>query len=196
MAPPFSLCPSSNPNSSYVVQPNPALVKQKRSRDRISFPIHILSLSLPVPLKLLPLHCTSLVGSTHSLSAMRPIRAFGPLRPSNLSPSILGRNRLRPFSSSTSQLDQEEQKEAQLHREKMNTDSNEGTKTGTDSSSAHQDKAAYDPNITQPQKAKEKAGEGNKHNPLDASGANPELGRPTEEEASGAGTKIGSGSRK
>jgi hypothetical protein len=78
----------------------------------------------------------------------------------------------------------------------MNTDSNEGAKTGTDSSSAHQDEAAYNPNITQPQKAKEKAGEGNKHNPLDASGANPELGRPTEEEASGAGTKTGSDSRK
>jgi hypothetical protein len=127
---------------------------------------------------------------------MRPIRAFGPLRPFNLSPSILKRNGLRPFSSSPSTLDLEEQKETQLHREKMNTDSNEGTKTGTDSSSAHQDKAAYDPNITQPQKAKEKAGEGNKHNPLDASGANPELGRPTREEASGAGTKTGSGSRK
>jgi hypothetical protein len=78
----------------------------------------------------------------------------------------------------------------------MNTESDEGTKTGTDASSAHQDKAAYDPNITQPQKAKEKAGEGNEHNPLDASGANPELGKPTDEGASGAGTKMESGSRK
>ena len=127
---------------------------------------------------------------------MRPTRAFRPLRPSNLSPSPLRRNGLQPFSSSNSQLGLEEQKDTQLHREKMNTDSNEGTKTGTDSSSAHQDEAAYDPNITQPQKAKEKAGEGNKYNPLEASGANPELGRPTEEGESGAGTKTGSGSRK
>ena len=127
---------------------------------------------------------------------MRPIRAFRPLRHSNLSPNPLRRNGIQPFSSSNSQLEQEEQKDAQLHREKINTDSNEGTKSGTDSSSAHQDKAAYGPNITQPQKAKEKAGEGNKYNPLDASGANPELGRPTEEESSGAGTQTRSGSRK
>jgi len=78
----------------------------------------------------------------------------------------------------------------------MNTESNEGSKTGTDSSSASQDEAAYNPNITKPQAEKEEAGKGNKQNPLEASGANPELGRPTEEESSGAGTKMESGSRK
>ena len=85
-----------------------------------------------------------------------------------------------------------------MDRSKINTESNEGTKTGTDASSAKQDKAAYNPNITDPQKAKDEAGKGNDHNPLDASGANPELGRPTEEVDSGAGTKTGkeAGSRK
>ena len=75
----------------------------------------------------------------------------------------------------------------------MNTESNEGSKTGTDTSAASQDDAAFNPNITQPQSAKEEAGKGNEHNPLDASGANPELGKPTEEESSGAGEKVGSG---
>ena len=78
----------------------------------------------------------------------------------------------------------------------MNTESNEGSKSGTDASSASQDEEAYNPNITQPQSAKEEAGKGNKHTPLDASGANPELGRPMEEGDSGAGTKTRSDSRK
>jgi len=77
----------------------------------------------------------------------------------------------------------------------MNTESNEGTKTGTDSSSAAQEDAAYS-RQSDPQEAKKEAGKGNEHNPLDGSGANPELGTPTEEESSGAGTKTGSGSRK
>jgi hypothetical protein len=166
-------------------------------------PIHALDLSYLFPLKLprcrfnLRLYCTSLVGgSTGDLSIMRPIRAFRPLRPCNLSPSPLGRNRLQPFSTVNSQSAPERQKDAQLDRQKMNVDSNEGSKSGTDSSSAHQDEAAYNPNITQPQEAKEKAGEGNKYNPLDASGANPELGGPTKDETSGAGTQTGSSSSK
>jgi len=77
----------------------------------------------------------------------------------------------------------------------MNTESNEGSKTGTNSSSAAQGDAAFS-RESDPQKSKDKAGEGNEHNPLDASGANPELGKPTDEEASGAGGKTGSGSRK
>ena len=76
----------------------------------------------------------------------------------------------------------------------MNTESNEGTKTGTDASSAQQDEAAFNPDITDPQDAKDKAGEDNKQNPLEVSGANPELGKPTEK-SSGAGKKTGSGSR-
>jgi len=73
----------------------------------------------------------------------------------------------------------------------MNTESNEGTKTGTDSSAGKQDDAAYS-RQSDPQDAKDEAGKGNEHNPLDASGANPELGKPTDEESSGAGKKTGS----
>jgi hypothetical protein len=126
---------------------------------------------------------------------MNSIKGLRPLRPFNLSQNLLRTNRIRPFSFSSVRSEAQEQKEAQLDREKMNTETNEGSKTGTDASSASQDEAAYNPNITQPQSAKEEAGKGNKHNPLDASGANPELGRPTEEEASGAGKKTGSESR-
>ena len=127
---------------------------------------------------------------------MNPIRVRRSVRPLTISKSLIRTKRIRPFSSSPLQLELGDQKDAQLDREKMNTESNEGSKTGTDTSTASQNDAAYNPDITNPQSAKEEAGKGNKHNPLDASGANPELGKPTEEESSGAGTKTGSGSRK
>jgi len=118
------------------------------------------------------------------------------LRHFNLPQNFVRTNKVRLISSSSVRADLKDQKGAQLDREKMNTETNEGSKTGTDASSASQDEAAYNPSITQPQAAKEEAGKGNKHNPLDASGANPELGRPTEEEEPGAGKKTGYGSRK
>jgi len=122
---------------------------------------------------------------------MNPLRVFRPIRPFALSQNLLRTNRIQPFSSSASQLDDVgEQKESLLDREKMDTQSTEHSKTGGDSSAASQDEAAYDPNVTQPQSEKKEAGKGNEHNPLDASGANPELGRPTEEEESGAGKKT------
>jgi hypothetical protein len=127
---------------------------------------------------------------------MNPTRVVRHLRPLNVSQTLLRTNGGRPITSSSAREDPKEQKDAQLHREKMNTESNEGSKSGTDTSSASQKEAAYNPNITQPQSAREEAGKGNDHNPLDVSGANPELGRPTEEEGPGAGTKMRSGSRK
>ena len=127
---------------------------------------------------------------------MNSVRAVRPLHPSSLSQNIFRTNRVRPFSSSDVLRNEEDQKEAQLDRGKMNTERREGTKTGTDDSTTAQSSAAFNPNITQPQAEKEEAGKGNEHNPLDASGANPELGRPTEEDAPGAGTKTRSGSRK
>jgi hypothetical protein len=48
------------------------------------------------------------------------------------------------------------------------------------------EEAAFDPNITDPQEAKEKAGEGNRVNPLDASPANPKLSTGTAEEEGGS----------
>jgi hypothetical protein len=127
---------------------------------------------------------------------MYSTRVVRHLRPLNISQTLLRTNGGRPITSSSAREDTKEQKDAQLDREKMNTESNEGSKSGTDASSASQMEAAYNPNITQPQSEKEEAGKGSDHNPLDVSGANPELGRPTEEEASGAGTKTKSGSRK
>ena len=63
----------------------------------------------------------------------------------------------------------------------MNTDANENAKSGTDDTTAHNDEAAFSGNISNPQEAKDKAGEDNDVNPLDASPANPELGQPTRE---------------
>jgi hypothetical protein len=73
------------------------------------------------------------------------------------------------------------QNEAQKDRHKINTDANEYAKSGTDDTAAGNEEAAFDPNITDPQEAKKKAGEGNKVNPLDASPANPEISQGTRE---------------
>ncbi|ETI27995.1 hypothetical protein G647_00444 [Cladophialophora carrionii CBS 160.54] len=81
------------------------------------------------------------------------------------------------------------QRAAQLDREKIDRDPNEYSKSGTDESSAGNEEAAFDPNITDPQEAKEKAGEGNQVNPLDASPANPEISQGTSEEEGGAKPK-------
>ena len=74
------------------------------------------------------------------------------------------------------------QRDVQYDREKINTDANEYAKSGTDDTVAANEQAAFDPNITDPQEAKKKAGEGNKVNPLDASPANLELSQPPREE--------------
>jgi hypothetical protein len=73
------------------------------------------------------------------------------------------------------------QNDAQKDRHKINTDANEYSKSGTDDTAAGNEEAAFDPNITDPQEAKRKAGEGNKVNPLDASPANPEISQGTRE---------------
>ena len=121
---------------------------------------------------------------------MNPLGVFRPIRPFVLSQNLVRMNRIQSFSSSASRLDIGEQKESLLDRDKMDTQSTEGSKTGGDSSAASEHEAAYNPDITQPQSEKDEAGKGNEHNPLDASGSNPELGKPTEEEESGAGKKT------
>jgi len=82
------------------------------------------------------------------------------------------------------------QRDAQLDREKINRDSNETSKSGTDENSAANEEAAFDPNITDPQEAKDKAGEGNSVNPLDASPANPDISSGTAETEGGADPKL------
>lgn len=83
-----------------------------------------------------------------------------------------------------------QQREAQLDREKIDRDPNEYSKSGTDEASAANEEAAFDPNITDPQEAKKKAGEGNRGNPLDASPANPKLSEGTSEEEGGLKPKA------
>ena len=48
----------------------------------------------------------------------------------------------------------------------MNTEATEYSKSGTDDASARQEEAAFNPNITDPGKQKEKAAEGNSVSPL------------------------------
>jgi hypothetical protein len=59
----------------------------------------------------------------------------------------------------------------------MSPEANEDAKSSTDDVTAANEEGAFGPNITGPQEAKEKVGEGNRVNPLDASPANPELRR-------------------
>lgn len=90
------------------------------------------------------------------------------------------------------------QRDAQEGRDKLDPQANEYAKSGSDDTAAKQDEAAFDPNITDPQEAKQKAGEGNEVNPLDASPANPEISKGTAEEEGGAKKKMseGGGGRK
>lgn len=92
----------------------------------------------------------------------------------------------------------EAKKSAMKDREKINTDADEYSQSGTDDATARNEQAAFDPNITDPQEAKKKAGEGNEVNPLEASPANPDLSRGTAEEQGGAKKKMseGGGGRK
>ncbi|KPI39243.1 uncharacterized protein AB675_5236 [Cyphellophora attinorum] len=111
------------------------------------------------------------------------------LRPGSIS---ITRWQNRTYASQTS----DDQREAQLDRKKMNTESQEYG--STDDASASNEEAAFDPNITSPEKAKEKAGEGNDANPLAGSAADPDLSQPTSEVEGGADKKVseGGGGRK
>lgn len=82
------------------------------------------------------------------------------------------------------------QREAQKDREKIDRQSNEYSKSGTEEATAAQDKAAFDPNSSNdPDEARKEAGKGNDVNPLDASPANPELSSGTSEVSGGADKK-------
>ena len=90
----------------------------------------------------------------------------------------------RPLSVSSYRLAEHnpnKQRDAQLDREKINTDANEYAKSGTDDTAASNPEAAFDSNTPDPGDAKEQAGKGNEVNPLDSSPANATLGTPTRE---------------
>ncbi|KAK5093791.1 hypothetical protein LTR70_001568 [Exophiala xenobiotica] len=86
------------------------------------------------------------------------------------------------------------QREAQEDREKMDTQSNEYAKSGTDTATAGQDEAAFDPDHSNdPEDEMNKAGEGNDVNPLNASPANPDISSGTSEVSGGAKEKGSEG---
>lgn len=103
-------------------------------------------------------------------------------------PRLFGTSLARPERSPEGG-DQNPQRDAQQDREKINTDSNEYAKSGTDDTTAKNEEAAFDPNITSPEGARQKAGEGNKMNPLDVSPANPKVSEGTAENGGGAKEK-------
>ncbi|KAJ9608355.1 hypothetical protein H2200_007343 [Cladophialophora chaetospira] len=88
-----------------------------------------------------------------------------------------------------------EQRGAQLDREKIDRDPNEYSKSGTDESSAQNDEAAFGTNNPKPEDAKEKAGEGNTVNPLDGSPANQEISSGTSEVSGGSKPKESESSK-
>jgi len=81
-------------------------------------------------------------------------------------------------------------------RESINTEATENTKSGTDDSAARQEEAAFDPNKTDPESEKGAAGVGNEQsgNPLEVSGANPDVSK--ERNQTEGGAEHGTGQRK
>ena len=97
--------------------------------------------------------------------------------------------RPRPFATSLAFGDRSSeggernpQRDAQQDRDKINTDANEYAKPGADDTAAKNEEAAFDPDITSPEGARQKAGEGNEENPLGVSPANPEVSQGTAKE--------------
>lgn len=87
-----------------------------------------------------------------------------------------------------------DQKDAQLDREKMDTQPNEYGKSGTDAETANNPSAAFDGNSSNdPEDARKEAGKGNDSNPLDTSPANPGLSSGTSEVSGGADKKMSEG---
>jgi len=84
-------------------------------------------------------------------------------------------------------------KSAVLDREKLDPEADEYSGSGTDDAAAKNEQAAFDPNITSPEGAKDKAGEGNEGNPLEVSPANQDVSQGTAEEEGGAKKKVSEG---
>lgn len=148
-------------------------------------PSTLLRLRLPLP--------------THRISALTTPRPRAPIPFQHRSQAYLQPHSHRSLSTTHTHLSSEsDKKSAVKDREKINTDADEYSQSTTDDDTARNEEAAFNPNITDPQEAKEKAGEGNDSNPLDASPANPALSQGTAEEQGGAKKKLseGGGGRK
>lgn len=79
-------------------------------------------------------------------------------------------------------------REAMKDREKIEPSADEYAQSGSDSTAAANESAAFS-RTSDPQEAKKEAGKGNEVNPLDASPANPNLGTPTREVEGGSKEK-------
>jgi hypothetical protein len=104
---------------------------------------------------------------------------------------------IRPLSTtpaygSTASQNPDPKREAVESRHNINTAADEYAQSGSDDSAAKNEQAAFG-RESDPQKAKQKAGEGNEVNPLDASPANPEISQTTSEVEGGADKKISEG---
>lgn len=104
-------------------------------------------------------------------------------------PTIVYSN-VRSLASSGS-ANASDQKEAQLDREKMDTQPNEYAKSGTDADTAKNNDQAFDPNSSNdPEENRDAAGHGSG---LDQSPANPGLSSGTSEVEGGADKKMSQG---
>ncbi|KAM0252855.1 hypothetical protein ACHAQJ_007484 [Trichoderma viride] len=81
-------------------------------------------------------------------------------------------------------------------RESLKPGTNEGTRSGRDEDVSEQDDAAFNPRKTDPETERKAAGQGNKTNPLNASGANQEFNKPMGDEKTAHDTGPGKETRK
>ena len=74
------------------------------------------------------------------------------------------------------------------HKDSINTEATEYSKSGTDDAAARQEEAAFDPSQTDPGAEKQTAGEGTGSggNPLDVSPANQDISKPRGDQEGGA----------
>ncbi|KAK0103424.1 hypothetical protein ONS95_005448 [Cadophora gregata] len=86
------------------------------------------------------------------------IAAMQTLRPQVLRASRPVHIRIQPFSQSSIRA---YPRKSSQDKDSIDTEPTEYTKSGTDDGAAAQADAAYDPNVTDPQKEKDIAGEGN-----------------------------------
>ncbi|KAL8754021.1 MAG: hypothetical protein Q9199_004635 [Rusavskia elegans] len=120
-----------------------------------------------------------------SWTTCRPlIRAsYKPRTPSVPTPSTP----LHPRSLSQTTSLRHPRKDSQ-HKDSINTEATEYSKSGTDDASARQEDTAFDPSVTDPGAQKDKVGDktGVSDNPLEVSPANNEISQPRNQQEGGS----------
>lgn len=111
------------------------------------------------------------------MSAIRLLRVPASLRSTPFHPA---RSTTRLFSAFPSRR-QDDKKDSMLDREKMNTESNEYSKSGSDAAAATEDQAAFDPDKTSPESQKNSEGK-----PLEVSPGNHDVSQARDTEEGGS----------